>query len=448
MKRRQITIGRTLIIIAIAITAIAFLMNWYPGMVLEFFRQGHPFERFALALFVLIFFPPLVERFGLPGILGLILGGVLLGPHVLRLGGSTGDVAVFLSEMGRVFLMFLIGLEINLQDFRKQAVASSVFGLATFAVPMTAGVAVGLAFGYGTNAAILIGSLMASHTLLGLPVLEKFGLVNSRFALATIGATIFTDIAALLVLAVCLSVHISGVFSPAHLAWLVFQLAVYCVLVLGAIPWIGRAYLSKHKDEASQFSFVMLAVIVAAIGAKLIELEDIVGAFLCGIAINSVLEHGEAREKLEFMGKTFFVPLFFLLVGVGLDLKMFRESLSTQLPFVLAIVAALIAGKLVAAVIAQLAARYTWNEGLGMWSLSLPQLAATLAAALTAFQTKNAAGERSINETVLSAVIVLMVVTATLGPILTQRFARRISQAAETTGGIGADRLNSLEFVK
>ncbi len=246
--------------------------------------------------------------------------------------------ATFFSELGRVFLMFLIGLEINLQDFRKQAVASSVFGLATFAAPMAAGVAVGLAFGYGTNASILIGSLLASHTLLALPVLEKFGLLNSRFALATIGATIFTDIASLLVLAVCLSVHISGVFSPAHLAELVFGLAVYCVLVLGAIPWIGRVYLSKHgNDEAVQFSFVMLAVVVAAIGAKLIELEDIVGAFLCGIAVNQVLEHGPGREKLEFLGKTFFVPIFFLLVGAGLDLKMFANSLSTQLPFVLAI---------------------------------------------------------------------------------------------------------------
>jgi len=210
---------------------------------------------------------------------------------------------------------------------------------------------------------------------------------------------------------------------------LVFGLAVYCVLVLGAIPWIGRAYLSKHhNDEAAQFSFVMLAIVVAAIGAKLIQLEDIVGAFLCGIAVNRVLAHGQARGKLEFLGKTFFVPIFFLLVGAGLDLKMFAKSLSTQLPFVLAIVAALIVGKLVAAVVAQLTAHYTWNEGLGMWSLSLPQLAATLAAALTAFQTQNAAGERLIDETVMSAVIVLMVVTATLGPILTQRFAQRIAR--------------------
>jgi Kef-type K+ transport system membrane component KefB len=111
-----------------------------------------------------------------------------------------------------------------------------------------------------------------------------------------------------------------------------------------------------------------------------------------------------------------------MLVGAGLDLKMFANSLSTQLPFVLAILAALIVGKLVAALVTQLTARYTWNEGLGMWSLSLPQLAATLAAALTAFQTQNAAGERLIDETVMSAVIVLMVVTATLGPILTQRW--------------------------
>ena len=426
---KRVTLGRALIITAIVITVIAFLKNWHPGMVLEFFRAGHPFDRFALALFVLVFFPPLVERMGLPSILGLMLGGVLLGPHVLGIGGSSGDVGVFFSEVGRVFLMFLIGLEINLRDFRKQAVASSVFGLATFAVPMAAGVAVGLAFGYGTNASILIGSLLASHTLLALPVLEKFGLLNSRFALATIGATIFTDIASLLVLAVCLSVHLSGVFSPAHLAMLVFGLAVYCVLVLGAIPWIGRAYLSKHhNDEAAQFSFVMLAIVVAAIGAKLIQLEDIVGAFLCGIAVNRVLAHGQARGKLEFLGKTFFVPIFFLLVGAALDLKMFAESLSTQLPFVLAIVAALIVGKLVAAVVAQLTAHYTWNEGLGMWSLSLPQLAATLAAALTAFQTQNAAGERLIDETVMSAVIVLMVVTATLGPILTQRFAQRIAR--------------------
>ena len=174
---------------------------------------------------------------------------------------------------------------------------------------------------------------------------------------------------------------------------------------------------------------MVFAVVAVAIGAKLIQLEDIVGAFLCGIAVNQVLAHGEARDKLEFVGNVLFVPIFFVMIGLGLDLKMFAESLTTQLPFVLAILGALFGGKFLAAMFTKMVARYTFNEGLGMWSLSLPQLAATLAAALVAYETKNATGERLIDDPVLSAVIVLMVVTASVGPILTQLFAQRMAGA-------------------
>ncbi len=152
----------------------------------------------------------------------------------------------------------------------------------------------------------------------------------------------------------------------------------------------------------------------------------IVGAFLCGIAINQVLGEGPAREKIEFLGKQFFIPGFFVVVGIELDLQVLAQSVSTRLPFVLAILGALFGAKLLAAIVAQTIARFTWTEGLGMWSLSLPQLAATLAAALTAYQTINAAGEALIDDTVITAVFVLMVVTAILGPILTQGFAQRI----------------------
>jgi Kef-type K+ transport system membrane component KefB len=227
-----------------------------------------------------------------------------------------------------------------------------------------------------------------------------------------------------------------------HLAQLLFELAVYCVLVLGGIPMAGRALKKRFGDDQKvAFGFVVFAVVAAAIGAKLIQLEDIVGAFLCGIAVNQVLAHDEARDKLEFVGNVLFVPIFFVMVGLGLDLTMFAESLTTQLPFVLAILAALFGGKFLAAMFTKVVTRYTFNEGLGMWSLSLPQLAATLAAALVAFETKNAAGERLIDEPVMSAVIVLMVLTASAGPILTQLFGQRIagdrvgSAPTDSTGG-------------
>ena len=107
-------------------------------------------------------------------------------------------------------------------------------------------------FGYSINASVLIGSLLASHALLGYPILQKLGLVRMPFALATIGAAIFADLASLLVLAVCLSVHVSGILSWYGLVALVFALAVYCVLVLGAIPWLGGVYLTtRWQDEAA-----------------------------------------------------------------------------------------------------------------------------------------------------------------------------------------------------
>ena len=427
----HVTPWRAITLLSIIVMAVAFLLQYKPGMVFDFFRQGKPFDRLVLVLVLIVILPPLAERLQLPGLLGLIAGGILVGPHGLALSPQVGEVAEYFSEVGRVFLMFVVGLEISLRDFRRHAKASSLFGVATFTAPLLGGFALAQAFGFSVNASVLIGSILASHTLLGYPILEKFGLVRAPFALATIGATIFTDIASLLVLAVCLSVHESGILSWYGLGWLVFRVTVHCIVVMGAIPWLGGAYLAARKeDEAAQFNFVLAVLIICAVGAKMIGLEDIVGAFLCGVAINQVLKRGAVRGKLEFLGKNFFIPAFLLVIGAQLNLPTFVQSLSHELPFVLGMVGVLFAGKLLAALVSAWAFRYGRFEGLSMWALSLPQLAATLAATVTAHRAVNSAGEPLIGEGVVNAVIVLVVVTATAGPILTERFGRKITRVA------------------
>lgn len=428
-----LTPWRIIIVLSIVIAVAAFIVEWQRGLVLEYFRQGRPFDRFAVILVAIVILPPLVERMRLPGLLGLILIGVLLGPHGLSLAAKVGEVGHFFSDMGRVFLMFIAGLEISLNDFRRYAKPSTLFGVTTFAGPMIGGFMLGRAFGFSTNASVLIGSLLASHTLLGYPILLSLGLVRRPFALTTIGATIFTDIASLLVLAVCLSVHVSGILSWYALTALIGALAVYCVFVMGAIPWLGGLYLeTRQHDEHAQFQFVLMVIVICAIGAKLIGLEDIVGAFLCGIAINQVLQHGPARDKLEFMGRSLFIPAFLIVIGAELNLPVFIRSLLDDFPFVLGMIVVLLIGKLAAASTTAFVYRYGRSEGLSMWALSLPQLAATLAATVTAYQTMNSAGERLIGEQVVNAVIVLMVVTATLGPILTERFGRSLQESTAT----------------
>ena len=199
--------------------------------------------------------------------------------------------------------MFVAGLEVDLRVFHAKRHRSLVFGALTFALPMLAGILVGRLFDFGWNASFLIGSLIASHTLLGYPIVARMGLVRSESVTITLGATIFTDTAALLVLAVCVSVHTGG-FSPMGLAVQILQLTLYSLIVLIGIPFLGARFLRRFRhDELALFSFVLLAVLLAAMGATLIHLEDIVGAFFAGLAVNRVVARTTVLEKLHFLGK-------------------------------------------------------------------------------------------------------------------------------------------------
>ena len=121
------------------------------------------------------------------------------------------------TDVGKIYLMFVAGLEIDMAEFRKTKERSLGFGVVTFALPLIGGILVGRLFGFGWNPSVLIGSLLASYTLLGFPIVNRLGVVGNEAVTVTIGATIFTDIAALLVLAICVSIH-AGEFSVASLA--------------------------------------------------------------------------------------------------------------------------------------------------------------------------------------------------------------------------------------
>jgi Kef-type K+ transport system membrane component KefB len=156
-----------------------------------------------------------------------------------------------------------------------------------------------------------------------------------------------------------------------------------------------------------------------------IKLEAIIGAFLAGLAVNRALSRSEAKEQLEFLGNTLFIPMFFVSIGFLIDVGVFLQTLVTKFGLVLGIVGGLIAAKFLAARLTQRIFGYSRSQGGLIWSLSLPQVAATLAAAIVAFQAKNAAGDRLIDESVINTVLVLVVVTSILGPTLTEYFGRR-----------------------
>lgn len=381
-----------------------------------------PIIAFTIILTVIFTVPPIFEKLRLPGLVGLLLAGVVLGQNGLKLLDPDSETIKLLSDIGKIYLMFVAGLEIDIEQFKKTKNRSIGFGILTFIIPIIAGIVVGRFFNFSWNASVLIGSLLASHTLLAYPIVSRLGVVMNEAVTVTIGATIFTDTGALLVLAICVGVH-SGELSTLSLLTLFGGLAIYSITVLFGFDWLGKEFFRRSGDEQSnQFLFILLALFLASLGAQIIGVEKIVGAFLAGLAVNDVVGRSPVKEKVEFIGSVLFIPCFFVDMGLLINIPAFIKTLSSFW-LTLFIVLALIGSKFLAAFLAKLIYRYNTAELLTMWSLSLPQVAATLAATLVAYESVNAAGDRLINEGVLNSVIVLMLVTAILGPIITARFA-------------------------
>ncbi len=379
----------------------------------------NPVFIFTVLIAVSLLIPPIFERIKLPGLVGLLLAGIILGPSGVKFLSHDTETMVLLSGVGKIYLMFVAGLEIDLSQFRKTRNRSMGFGFLTFIVPLISGMVVGRWFGFGWNASLLIGSLFASHTLLAYPIVSRLGVVQNEAITVTIGATIFTDTAALLVLAICVGIA-GGTFTFWSLIFLLGALGIYSFAVLWGIDRAGKEFFRRSgDDEGNQFLFVLLALFVASVGAQVIGIEQIVGAFLAGLAVNDVIGESPVKEKVEFVGGVLFIPFFFIDMGLLIDLPAFLQTLSS-LGITIAIILGLVGSKFIAAWLASLLYRYSQIEMLSMWSLSLPQVAATLAATLVGFQ------QGILTKDILNSVIVLMVVTSILGPYITSRVASRL----------------------
>ncbi|MBP5975918.1 cation:proton antiporter [Brasilonema sp. CT11] len=375
-----------------------------------------PIVPFAILLVVILVVPIVFERLQLPGLVGLLISGIVLGPHGWNLLNTKSAMMPVLSNIGLVYLMFVAGLEIDIQQFRRTKNQSLGFGSLSFFVPLVVGTFLGRFFDFDWNSSILIGSLFASHTLLAYPILSRLGVVNNEAISVTIGGSIVTDIAALLVLGICVAIK-DGSFSFGRLMTLVTLLTLYSIVVLVGFDWAGKQFFrSSGDEEGNQFLFVLLCVFLATVGAQLIGVEKIVGAFLAGLAVNETVGEGPVKEKVVFVGSVLFIPIFFVNLGLLMNVPAFLQSIDTlQLTFF--IIIGLVASKFIAAFLTKLVYRYNWQETLTMWSLSVPQVGATLGATLVGYR----AGV--LDYRILSSVIVLMLITSTLGLFITSRVA-------------------------
>jgi Kef-type K+ transport system membrane component KefB len=377
---------------------------------------------FFIAALVLLVGPIVVDRFGLPGIVGIVLGGALVGPFVLDWISREGIVET-LGQLGLLYLMFLAGLELDLDEFQRNRRPALSFGALTFSIPFVLGIALVLPFGYGLAAAVLYGSLWASHTLVSYPIVQEHRLTRHRAVGMAAGGTVITDTLALFVLALVVGSAESDSRPSVIVVELVLGLAVlvaYCGLVL---PRIGRwAFGHLGEGRVPRYLFLLAGLTSAAVVADSMGLEGIIGAFFAGLALNRLVPSGgELMESVELVGAVLLIPFFLVSTGMLLDPRQFSE------PDVLAIAGAslaiVFAGKATASYISGRLAGFQPLEVRLVFGLTIAQAAATLAAVTI--------GTRAgiFDQDLLSAALVVVLVTVIVGGIITRNAARRLEPA-------------------
>jgi len=382
--------------------------------------------KFAVAMAIVVGIPPLSRRVGLPAVVGLLLVGVVAGPHCLGLFGENRPIGDLFADLGKLLLMFFAGLEMDLALFQRTRHKAITLGFASAVIPMVLGTVLCLCLGYEPIPVIVVGSLLGSHTLLASPIVNALGVNRLEPVAIAVGATLFSDSLSLIIFAICVSTYKSG-FSISAVALQIIELIVFVPLIFFTLSRGGAFVLSKAQDQEDAYFILMLGIMaLAGVLAQSINLPGIVGAFLAGLSVNAAVRDQPAKTKLKFFGDSFFIPIFFMVTGFLIDPRVFARSALDNFSLVAGIIAAVVAGKWMAAAIVSRAFGYTHAACLTIWSLTLPQVAATLAATLVGFETFNAAGQRMIDQQMLNAVLILMVSTSIAGPILTEHFAPRM----------------------
>ncbi len=374
---------------------------------------------FSIILFIILFAPLLLNKIKIPHLIGLIIAGAAIGANGFNL-VERSEITLY-SAVGLLYIMFLAGLEIDIADFKKNSGKSLVFGLLTFAIPMSLGVLAGLyLLEFNMTTSVLLASMFASHTLIAYPIVSKLGVTKNRAVNITVGGTMITDTLALLVLAVIVGMS-KGDISKEFWFSLGIGLIIFGSIVMFVFPIIGRWFFKRFSDNISQYIFVLAMVFLGAFLAEAAGIEGIIGAFLSGLSLNRLIPHtSPLMNRIEFVGNALFIPIFLISVGMLIDFKVFFKDFETIKVAIIMTVVATVA-KFLAAYSTQKIYGFSKDERRIIFGLSNAQAAATLAAVLVGFQLG------IFKETVLNGTIVMILVTCTMASLAAQKGAKNIA---------------------
>lgn len=379
---------------------------------------------FSILLFIILLSPIILRKFKIPALIGLIISGVIIGPNgfemISEANMKTGFVSMF-AKFGLLYIMFMAGLELDMQEFKRYKNKSIAFGAFTFFIPLLLGYPIcRYALGLNELASLLTASMFATHTLVAYPIVSKYGISKMEAVAIAIGGTILTDTAVLIILAV-ISGSDNGVINTNVLIHLAVTLTIFSVIMFWLIPKISRWFFSKLESEkTSHYIFVLSVLFFAAFLAEAAGIEAIIGAFVAGLVLNSLIPHASAlMNRIEFIGNSLFIPFFLISIGMVVNVKALAND-----PWAWAVAGILttfaIFSKFLAALATQLLFRMTGPERQVIFGLSTAHAAATLAVINVGFNM----GILSID--IVNGTVILILLTSMTASFVTENAGKKL----------------------
>lgn len=381
---------------------------------------------FFLVMIIILFAPIILERLRIPHIIGMIIAGIFIGEHGFNILERDSSFELF-GKVGLYYIMFLAGLEMDMEDFKKNKTKGIVFGILTFLIPMGLGIWSSMELlGFGLTTSVLLASMYASHTLIAYPIISRYGLSRLRSVNITIGGTVVTVTFALIILAIIGGMY-KGDVEDYYWVKLSSKVAVLTFIIIFFFPRIARYFFKKYSDNITQFVFVLAMVFLGGGLMEFVGMEGILGAFLAGLVLNRLVPKvSPLMNRLEFVGNALFIPYFLIGVGMIIDINaLFKGGIALKVALVMTIVAT--ASKWIAAFITQKLYKMHSNERSMIFGLSNAQAAATLAAVIVGNQIILENGERLLNDDVLNGTVVMILLTCIISSLVTERSARKFA---------------------
>ena len=391
----------------------------------QYFPITDPTLIFFVVLLMILLSPIIMGRLRIPHIIGMVLAGVIVGKYGLNILERDASFELF-GRVGLYYIMFLAGLEMDMEGLKKNRTRVIVFGLLTFLVPFAMTYFMGVSLlSYTPLAALLLSAIMASNTLIAYPIVGRYGLTRHTSSTLSVGSSMMALFMALIVMASIVN-SFQGEGGIGFWVLFVVKFFVYSIGLILVIPRLTRWFLRRYSDAVMQFIFILAVVFLSAALSDAIGLEGIFGAFLSGLILNRFIPRvSPLMNRIEFTGNALFIPYFLIGVGMLINVRLlFQGTHILWVVFCLVLFGTL--GKAVAAYLAVGVFRMPRLAGHMMFGLTSAHAAGAIAMVMVGRRLEISPGVYLFGDEVLNGIVIMILFTCVISTVVTEWAAQRL----------------------